>query len=46
MEIERAEYGNGPGTIVGKMLHLAAASIAGNPGVMNDNAVIEPKTSA
>lgn len=43
VEIERAEYWNGPGTIVGKMLYLAAAAITGNPGVMNDNAVIEPK---
>jgi general stress protein 26 len=46
VEIERAEYWNGPGTIVGKMLYLAAAAITGNPGVMNDNAVIEPKMMA
>lgn len=43
VEIERAEYWNGPGTIVGKMLYLAAAAITGNPGVMNDNAIIEPR---
>ncbi len=42
-EIERAEYWNGPGTIVGKMLYLAAAAITGNPGVMTDNAIIEPR---
>jgi general stress protein 26 len=46
VEIERAEYWNGPGTLVGKMLYLAAAAITGNPGVMNDNAVIEPKMMA
>jgi general stress protein 26 len=46
VEIERAEYWNGPGTIVGKMLYFAAAAITGNPGVMNDNAVIEPKMTA
>ena len=43
VEIERAEYWNGPGTIVGKMFYLAAAAITDNPGVMTDNAIIEPR---
>jgi general stress protein 26 len=42
VEIERAEYWDGPGTLVGKMLYLAAAAITGNPGVMTENAKIEP----
>jgi general stress protein 26 len=42
VEIERAEYWDGPSTIVGKMLYLAAAAITGNPGVMTDNAKVEP----
>ena len=42
IEIERAEYWYGPGTLVGKMLYLAAAAITGNPGVMTDNAKVEP----
>lgn len=42
VEIERAEYWDGPGTIVGKMLYLAAAALTGNPGVMTDNAKVEP----
>jgi len=40
VEIERAEFWDGPGTLVGKMLYLAAAAITGDPGVMTDNAVI------
>ncbi len=43
VEIGRAEYWNGPGTIVGKMFYLAAAAITDNPGVMTDNAIIEPR---
>ncbi len=43
VEIERAEYWNGPGTIVGKMFYLAAAAITGNPGVLTDNAIIQPR---
>lgn len=42
VEIERAEYWDGPGTLVGKMLYLAAAAITGNPGVMTDNAKLAP----
>ena len=42
VEIERAEYWDGPGTLVGKMLYLAAAALTGNPGVMTDNAKVEP----
>ena len=42
VEIERAEYWDGPGTIAGKIFSLAAAAITGNPGVMTDNAKVEP----
>ena len=43
--IERAEYWDGPGTLVGKMLYLAAAAITGNPGVMPENVKIEPASA-
>ncbi len=42
VEIERAEYWDGPGTLVGKMLYLAAAAITGNPGVMTENGKMGP----
>ncbi len=41
VEIERAEYWDGPGSIVGKLLYLAAAAITGNPGVMTQNVIVE-----
>lgn len=45
VEIERAEYWDGPGTIVGKLLYLAAAAITGNPGVMTQNVIVETSVS-
>lgn len=45
VEIERAEYWDGPGTIVGKLLYLAAAAITGNPGVMTQNVIVETSAS-
>ena len=45
VEIERAEYWDGPGTFVGKLLYLAAAAITGDPGVMSENATIEPRAA-
>lgn len=46
VEIERAEYWDGPATFVGKLLYLAAAAITGDPGVMNENAIIVPSPAA
>lgn len=45
VEMERAEYWDGPGTIVGKLMYLAAAAITGNPGVMTQNVVVETNGS-
>ncbi len=45
VEVERAEYWNGPGTLVGKLIYLAAAAITGNPGVMNENEIIVPSAT-
>lgn len=45
VEIERAEYWDGPATFVGKLLYLAAAAITGDPGVMSENETIVPRTA-
>lgn len=46
VEVERAEYWNGPGTLVGKLIYMAAAAITGNPGVMSENEIIVPSAAA
>jgi general stress protein 26 len=46
VEVERAEYWNGPGTFVGKLIYMAAAAITGDPGVMNENETIVPSAAA
>lgn len=46
VEVERAEYWNGPGTLVGKRIHRAAAAITGHPGVMNEDEIIVPSAAA
>lgn len=45
VEIERAEYWDGPATFVGKLLYLAAAAITGDPGVMSENEIIVPRAA-
>lgn len=45
VEMERAEYWDGPGTIVGKLLYLAAAAITGNTSVMTQNVVLETSST-
>ena len=46
VEVERAEYWNGPGTLVGKLIYMAAAALTGNPGVMSENETIVPSAAA
>ncbi len=45
VEIERAEYWDGPGSFVGKMLYFAAAAITGDPGIMSENEIIVPRAA-
>lgn len=45
VEIERAEYWDGPATFVSKLLYLAAAAITGDPGVMSENEIIVPRAA-
>jgi general stress protein 26 len=46
VEVERAEYWNGPGTLVGKLVCMAAAALTGDPGVMSENETIVPGAAA
>lgn len=41
VDAETAEYWDGPGTFLGKVLYLATAAVTGNPGAMSDNERID-----
>lgn len=41
VEVESAEYWDGPGTALGKALYFVMAAITDNPGTMTDNEVID-----
>jgi general stress protein 26 len=41
VEVESAEYWDGPGTALGKALYFVMAAITDNPGTMTDNEVLD-----